>query len=251
MPLAGALDITPMLGDIPTVTIGDEELAVEGVDILQVIYEIGASDVEALVPPALNPTLPPVVSFLLYRAEESPFGPFSLVQARITTRAGVRPRAYLVSACCDNPAATEALASRWGYRIRPAEIRLRRYHDRVECTVTADRRTILDVALVDPEPITGHDIQYAPGMHLARIHDEDGTRPCLLQVETEYEFRQADRGRPELRLFDAPSWGDERLAPRDPVSASFTTCDLTITPIRYLCNPDLPAHEGTVKVGAP
>ena len=150
---------------------------------------------------------------------------------------------------CSLLRSAEALASSWGYRIRPAEIRLRSFHDRVECTVVADRRTILDVALVDPEPITGHDIQYAPGMHLARIRDEDGTRPCLLQVETEYEFQRADRGRPELLLFDAASWGDERLGPRDPVSASFTTCDVTITPVRYLCNPDLPAHEGTVKIG--
>jgi hypothetical protein len=249
MPLAGALDITPLLPDVPMVTGYDRELAIANVDILQVIHEIAASDVEALVPPALNPTLPPVVSILLYRAEESAFGPFSLVQARITARAGVRPRAFLVSACCDNPAATEALSSSWGYRIRPAGVRLRRFHDRVECAVVADRRTILDVALVDPEPITGHDIQYAPGMHLARVRDEDGDRPCLLQVETEYEFLRADRGRPELRLFDAPSWGDERLAPRYPVSASFTTCDVTITPVRYICNPDLPAHEGTVKVG--
>jgi hypothetical protein len=169
----------------------------------------------------------------------------------VTARAGVRPRAFLLSACCDNPAASEALTASWGYRIRPARIRLRSFHDRVECTVTAERRTLLDVALVDPEPITGHDIQYAPGMHLARVVDEEGTKPCLLQVEPEYQFRRADRGRPELTTFDADAWGDGRLVPLHPISASFTSCDVTIAPVRYICNPDIPAHEGTVKVGGP
>ena len=62
------------------------------------LYEIAAIDIEGLVPPALNPTIPPVVSLLAYRAADSEFGPFSLVQARVSARAAVRPRAFLVSA---------------------------------------------------------------------------------------------------------------------------------------------------------
>jgi len=250
MPLAGALDVGPLLDQAPEVRLaGDDELRIDDVDILQVIYELGASDVEALVPPALNPTLPPVVSFLVYRAKDSAFGPFSLVQVRLSARAGVRPRAFLVSACCDNPAAAQALATSWGFRMQPAEIQLRRLHHRVECQVIADRRPVLDVALVNPEPISGHDVQYPPGMHLARARDDDGSTPYIVQVESEYEFRRADRGRPGLTTFDAAWWGDERLVPLEPVSASFTACNVTIHPVRYICNPDIPAHEGTVKVG--
>jgi len=248
MPLAGSLDIHSLLEDAPTVTLADREVRIDDVEILQVLYEIGASDIEALVPPALNPTIPPVVSFLAYRAAESEFGPFSLVQTRLSARAAVRPRAFLVSARCDNDAAAEALSGSWGFRIRPADIRIRRYHDRVDCSVVADRQTILEVALIDPEPITGHDIQYAPGMHLARVRDADSTRPRLVQVDTEYEFRRADRGRPELGTFDASAWGDSRLVPTEPVSASFTACDVTVPPIRYVCNPDIPAAEGTQHV---
>ncbi len=160
----------------------------------------------------------------------------------------MRPRAFLVSAVCDNPEAAAALSSSWGFRIRPAQIRMVRFHDRVECSVVADRKTILHVALVDPEPITGHDIQYAPGMHLARVTDDEGTRPRLVQVDTEYEFRRADRGQPLLGTFDAPAWGDRRLVPTQPVSASHTTCTVSITPVRYVCNPDIPAAEGTQNV---
>jgi hypothetical protein len=251
MPLAGSLDIRPLLDDAPTVTLTGREERIDRVEILQVMYEIGFSDVESLVPPALNPTIPPVVGFLVYRAADSVFGPFSLVQVRLTARAGVRPRAYLVSACCDNPAASEALSSSWGFRIRPADVRLRQFHDRIECLVTSDRRPILEVALVDPTPITGHDIQYPPGMHLALLQDDDGIRPRLIQVDTEYEFLRADRGRPELGTFDPAAWGDDRLVPVEPVSASFATCDVIIPPVRYVCNPDIPASEGTQNVETP
>ncbi len=249
MPLAGSMDIRSRLDDAPTVVLDERETGIERVEILQVLYEVAAADAEAFVPPALNPTIPPVVSFLAYRAPDSEWGPFSLVQTRLSARAAVRPRAFLVSACCDNPMAADALTRRWGFRIQPGAIHLRRFHDRVECNVTADRQMILQVALVDPEPVSGHDIQYAPGMHLARVEADDGLRPRLVQVDTEYEFHRADRGRPELAIFDAPAWGDGRLVPLEPVSASFTECDVTLTAVRYVCNPDLPAAEGTSKVG--
>lgn len=248
MPLAGSLDIRDLLVDAPTVTLSGREVRISNVEILQVMYEVGFSDVESLVPAALNPTIPPVVGFLAYHAADSEFGPFSLVQVRLTARAGVRPRAFLVSARCDNPAAAEVLSSSWGFRISPAEIRLHRYHDRIDCSVTADRKAILEISLVDPTPITGHDIQYPPGMHLARLEDHEGTRPRLIQVDSEYEFRRADRGRAELGSFDASAWGDRRLRPVEPVSASFAACDVTIPAVRYICNPDIPASEGTQNV---
>jgi len=251
MPLAGSLDIRALLEDAPTVTITDREEVIEDVDILQVLYEIGFADLESLVPPALNPTIPPVIAFLAYRAKDSLWGPFSLVQVRLTARAGVRPRAFLISACCDNPVAAEALTRSWGYRIRPADIHLRRFHDRVDCSVVAERQTILDLSLVDPQPITGHDVQYPPGMHLARIADSSGTKPRLIQVDSEYEFRRADRGRPELASFDPSAWGNKRMVPTNPVSASFAACKVTISAIRYICNPDIPSSEGTENMGAP
>ena len=108
--------------------------------------------------------------------------------------------------------------------------------------------TILRVSLVDPVPVTGHDVQYPPGMHLARIARDGVLVPRIVQVDSEYEFRRADRGRPELTLFDPAAWGDERLVPDLAVSASFAACDMTIANVRYICNPDIPAAEGTEKV---
>jgi len=249
MPLAGSLDIRPLLDGAPTVDLDGREIRVDNVEILQVLYEVGAADLEGFVPPALNPTIPPVVSFLAYRAEQSVFGPFSLVQTRVLARAAVRPRAFLVSSCCDNEAASAVLSGSFGYRLQQADIRLQHFHDRVDCVVKTGRQVILEVGLIDPEPVTGHDIQYAPGMHLARVRDPEGDRPRLVQVDTEYEFHKADRGRPQLGIFDAARWGEERLVPLQPISASFTTCQVAIMPVRYVCNPDIPAAEGTQKVG--
>ena len=143
MPLAGSLDIRPLVEGAPEVVLDDRELRVDDVDILQVLYEVRVADRESLVPPALNPTIPPVISFLVYRAKESEFGPFALAQLRLTARSGVRPRAYLISARCDNPALSAVLAGSWGFRVAPGEISLRRFHDRVDCTVSVGReRTV-------------------------------------------------------------------------------------------------------------
>ena len=110
-------------------------MQVDDVDILQVLYEVRVADRESLVPPALNPTIPPVISFLVFRAKESAFGPFALAQLRLTARAGVRPRAYLVSARCDNPALADVLERSYGFRVTPGPIALRRFHDRINCSV--------------------------------------------------------------------------------------------------------------------
>jgi hypothetical protein len=256
MPLAGSLDIRPLIDGSPEVFLDDDAaLRFDDVDILQVLYEVRVADREALVPPALNPTIPPVISFLVYRAKESVFGPFALAQLRLTARSGVRPRAYLVSARCDNPALSAVLARSWGFRVTPGDIALRRFHDRVDCTVSEPATeggrgslTILDVSLVDPVPVTGHDVQYPPGMHLARIARDGVLVPRIVQVDSEYEFRRADRGRPSLNSFDPSAWGDDRLVADIAVSASFAACDMTIANIRYICNPDIPASEGTEKV---
>jgi hypothetical protein len=87
-------------------------------------------------------------------------------------------------------------------------------------------------------------------MHLARVEEAHGVRPRLVQVDTEYEFRRADRGRPELRTFDPAAWGEGRLVPTEPISASFAACTVDIAAVRYVCNPDIPASEGTEKVGS-
>ena len=225
-------------------------LRVDDVDILQVLYEVRVADRESLVPPALNPTIPPVISFLVYRAKESEFGPFALAQLRLTARSGVRPRAYLVSARCDNPALSALLARSWGFRVTPGAIALRRFHDRVDCTVselrTGGGHRSDHPGRVAGRPGPGDGARRAvPARDASGPPERDGVWvPRIVQVDSEYEFRRADRGRPSLGFFDPSAWGDERLVPDLAVSASFAACDMTIANVRYICNPDIPASEG-------
>ena len=76
----------------------------------------------------------------MQRVGASPWGPFAMAQTRIECRSGVRPRGFLIAAVVDNAAAAAALSSRWGFRVMPGEVRLRRFYDQVRAEVTIDER---------------------------------------------------------------------------------------------------------------
>jgi len=246
MPINGTLDPGAPADGAPRMEgLATDPLRLERAQILHVLYEIDSDGAEGLIPPALHPTVPPTASFVAWRLAQSDWGPFTMAQVRVGCRAGVRPRGFLLAAVVDNPVAAAALTARWGYRCEPATPVLRRYHDRVAVTVERDGVTILEAALVGPEPVSGTDVQYTANMNPA--HTSDGLR--LVQVDPEYEFHRADRGRPSLPVFDAGAWGDERVRPVFPVSASSTVADVTMPRIRYIARLDLPALQGTTKIG--
>jgi hypothetical protein len=104
---------------------------------------------------------------------------------------------------------------------------------------------VLDCGLTSPQPLSGADLQYTDTMHLA--HTSFGLR--LVQVECAYAFGPAERGRPTLACFDADRWGEPRLRPSYPVSASSAVADVTVMPVRFVCRPDVWAFAGTERVG--
>jgi hypothetical protein len=59
------------------------------------------------------------------------------------------------------------------------------------------------------------------------------------------DIRRAERGRPRVRSFDGEAWGDARVRPVYPVSASVTVANLTLPRIRFVCRPEVLAFEGT------
>ncbi len=86
-------------------------------------------------------------------------------------------------------------------------------------------------------------------MHLARNRD-DG-KLVLVQVDPEFTFSKAERGKPRVILLDNDAFGaGNNLRLANPISATFTTADVTLPKIRYICNPELPAMQGTTKVAA-
>lgn len=248
MPISGTLDVGPLLAEAPMMDGFDAEAwEIAGVETLQVLYEIDERAMPGLLPPALHPTIPPTLIVTVAKYPDSPVGPFTMAQARLGCRAAALPRGYLLRAYIDSEAAAEALGRRWGYACRIGEVRLQRYHDRITGVVRADGAEILRAWLVDPQPISGADIQYVANMNLARAPGEDGG--ALVQVDPEFVFHRAERGRPELAVFEQAAWRAEGVEPVWPIVASFTVCDSGFPRIRFVLDPAKPAIAGTRRVG--
>ena len=249
MPLLGNRAIEPLLRDAATMPDTDTEpLELAGVSVLQLMFEIDSGAMLDLLPAALHPTIPPTVTFVVWQATDGPLGPFTLAQVRVGCRAGVRPRGFPVASYIAGEKAAEALRTRWGFNCQPGDVRLRRYHDRDTAIVTVGGRTVLSAELVDPQPISGADVQYTANMNLARLTRDGETRPWLVQVDPEFTFRRAERGRPHLISFDAAAWQAAEMRVVFPVSATLATCDMTLPALRYISDPDRPTLQGTVSL---
>jgi len=243
--LVGTADPKVLAEGAPSLAdFGAEPLTLSGVETLQILSEIEREGADGLLPPGLHPTLPPIATWLVQRVPESPWGAFQLAQCRIECRSGLRPRGFLRSGVIDNPKAAAELGVRWGYRLRPGEIRLDRSYDRIAARVSLGDESILDVALQDPMPLRPEDAYTVASVHLA--HTPRGLR--LLQVDPHFEVARAERGRPLIRHFDASAWSSPGVHPSHPVSALFTLASMTLPALRYACRPEVLAFEGTERV---
>ncbi len=243
MPLFGTRDVTPLIADAPLMdNLDAEPWRIERAEILHLAYEIDDRDRQGLLPKALHPTIPSAMTLVVTRYPDSPVGPFLLAQARISCRAAALPRGFLLQAYSDSAVACDTLGKLWGYRCSVADVKLSRYHDRITAAVTANGVDILRASLVDPEPISGGDIQYVANMNLARVQGGD---PLLVQVDPEYAFHRAERGRAELPAFDRAAWCADGVEPVYPMIASFAEADTGFPAIRFVLDPDRPAVVGT------
>ena len=244
MPIFGELALETIAGGLPVVKDLDTEAwELPKAEILQLAYEI-ADGTRALLPRALHPAIPEYVTFVVTRYPESPVGPFNLAQVRLMARAGVHPRGYVLGTVASSAAAVAALRERWGYPAVAGEIALRRYHDRVRAVVRREDRAILELALVDPEIVSGSDLQYIHSVTLARV---DGAAQ-LIQVDPHYTLHQASRGRAEVTSFDAAAWSAALVELTTPISASTSVCDTDLPRIRFVMDPETPVIRGTRKV---
>jgi hypothetical protein len=210
-------------------------------EILQAIFEQSYAMRASALPPGLHPTTPPLLVLVVWNVRGSPWGPFALAQARISCRSGVRPRGFVAGCVVDNPAAAAALASGWGLPAAAGSVGLVRRYDRTELVVETDGGMAASLVALDPDPLSPGDVQFSVTTTLATT--PRGLR--LVQVEPEYELRRVERVRPRLHRFDGEVWGEARLDPCYPVSATVSVGDITIPSLRYLSRPDVLAFEGT------
>lgn len=244
--LVGTADPQVLLGPraVEMKRLDTEALPLEDVSVLQVLCELDSEGECEVLPPALHPTIPPLVNWQAWSVPESPWGAFTLAMTRIECRSGLRPRGLLTGGYIDNADAASALAERWGYGLRVADVALERRYDEVRCEVEQGGEAILDVGLRDPVPLGMTDVQYVASLHAANT--ERGLR--LVQCDPSHEPDRAERGDPIVDHFDASLWGEERLLPVYPVSASIATGRVTLPKLRFVQRPDEMAFTGTEPV---
>ncbi len=249
-PRFGTLDLNAWARMASTINgFKTEEWKLKGAEILELHLEIDDDPADALIPRTMHPAIPAYTIINVMHAPDSPVGPFSIGEVRIAGRTGVRPRGFVLRSFCDSEAARKELAARWGFPVAPADVSVSVRHDRVVGKVAVNGKTVLHAELIDRDAISGNDIQYIASMHLARNRDDQ--KLVLVQVDPEYTFSKAERGRPSVVTLDNDAFGaDGHLRLMNPIMASFAVADVTLPKIRYICNPELPALQGTTKVAA-
>jgi hypothetical protein len=250
MPLSGTRDLASLIKSAPLMPNFDTEpWELRGAQVLQLMYEIRQEAMVKLLPSSLHPTIPPTLVFTVTKVPESSVGPFVLAEVRVGCRAGARPRGFVARCYVNTEAAANELRTRWGYNVQVADVRFKSGYDRYEGIVTVDGKVVLDIALQNPEPINGQDLQYLAAVQLARVAREGGEVARIVQVDPDYVFHKADRGKPQLKTLDQDAFLLEDADAWWPISASCSTCDITLPHIRYVLDPEKPAVQGVERVG--
>ena len=218
-------------------TFATEPVVLPGAEVLQAAFELAGVRGEELLPAGLAPTRPTLLTFVVIRVAESPIGPLTYAQARLSCRSGARARALVVATAVDAPPATvAALRDGWGIAGDRGGLAFDRRYDRIVVTVPAWE---LELTVRGLQPIDAGSIQYVVG--LQPVATDDGAR--LAQVELDVEPQRAERGCPGV---SAPSGiVDQRIQPRHAVAATLAVGSLTLPRVRFLLHPDLAPHLGT------
>jgi hypothetical protein len=234
--LFGTADLEAIAARSPEVEI-DRELVFDAgkVDWLQLTYELSGDRLNFdLLPPGLHPTSPLVATIQLWRARGGPFGDFGLAQFRLTSRAGMRIRAYLLQSVIDGEEAAKMLADRFGYGPQLGKVSLRRRSDIIEGAVTVDGRTVFDGALIQPQSVETSAIQHITNMNPART--ADGL--TLLQVDPHFEQSSLQRGDQRIDAFDVDFWRIPGRSLKYAIVGVAGEASIIIPPIAYVQNPD-------------
>jgi hypothetical protein len=245
MPIFGLLDTESAAARLPRLKSFDTDAwTLPGAEILQLAWEVPlATDV--LMPKAMHPAIPRYATILVTRYPESPVGPFTLAQLRLMGRAGAHPRGFVLGAVASTPEAAAALREQWAVPALAGTVSLRRYHDRVVAAVAVNGAVALEAALIDPEVISGTDVQYIHSVTMGQVEEDGHLVPYLVQVDPHYAFHRAERGRPRAMRFEPEAWSAAPLQLLFPIAATFTACDTDLPQIRFVMHPETPVVRGT------
>ena len=211
---------------------------------LQFSYELPGTR-EELFPPGLHPTTPVVVTLQLWRVAAGELGCFGLAQLRLSCRAGMRIRAFLVQSVIDGENAAQVLSQRYGYIPTPGAVVIHRRADRIEGLVRVGGQPVLTAALLKPEVLEASGLQHIGNMNLSLSKG----LPQLLQIEPAITTLGVQRGPQQLTTFDGGFWRLPGRTLKHSVIGAFADIKLALPAVRYVQDPALPALVGTMRLG--
>jgi hypothetical protein len=248
MPTFGTLELPRVVDRLAAMRDLDTEAwTLPGAEILQLAFEVPRAT-GSLLPRAMHPAIPPYATIWVTRYPDSPVGPFTLAQLRLMGRAGAHPRGLVLGAVASTTEAATALRQRWGLPAVPGQVTFTRRHDRITATVTRDGATVLDCGLIDPEPISASDVQYIHSVTLAQAPLDGKTAPLLVQVDSRYTLKKADRGRPHVGVLETAAWNAGPLRVLNPIAATVTSSDTDLPRIRFVMDVEVPVVRGTRRI---
>jgi len=244
--LRGNADLAQLELAAPAVdAFSTEAVALTDIVCFQLNAELPEAAREAVLPPALHPTIPAAMSLQVFRVGGSAWGPFNMALLRVSCRSGVRARGFSLAGIADSAAAVAGLRAQLGFPLREGRVRLRHGYDATEIAVQTERGTIAAVKAVDPEPMGQNDVQFTGTLNAART--PRGLR--LLQVESQCQPDQAERLRAGPLQFDGAGWGEPLLQPTLVIAAAVVVApEWLLPPLRFVCKADELAFTGTEEV---
>jgi hypothetical protein len=210
---------------------------------LQFSYELPGTR-EELFPAGLHPTTPVIVTLQLWRVTGGELGDFGLAQLRLSCRAGMRIRAYLVQSVIDGEKAAQVLSQRYAYIPTPGTVLIHRRADRIEGLVNVAGQNVLHAALLKPEVLEVSGLQHIGNMNLAMAKGV----PQLVQIEPSIATLGLQRGAQQLITFDGGFWRLPGRVLRHSVIGASADVKLALPPVRYVQDPTLSAMVGTRKL---
>lgn len=237
---AALADLLVGAATMPDLATAPEELG--DVELLKVVTETRFAHRTAALPSGLHPTNPPTAILHVWKVGSSPWGPFSMAEARVGCRSGTRPRGLVLGCVVDGAdAAVAALRARWGFPAHPGQVTLRRTYDGVTASVEVAGDGACAVHAVDPDPVDGADLAWTTTLTLA--HTPRG--PRLVQLEVEHRVARAERVQARVDHFAGDVWAHPALAPTQVVSAAVTVGAAVLPSLRFVARPEELAFTGT------
>jgi hypothetical protein len=213
---------------------------------LQFTYELPGNR-EELFPPGLHPTTPVIATMQFWRVTGGELGDFGLAQLRLSCRAGMRIRAFLLQSVIDGEHAARILSRRYAYIPTPGTVLINRRADRIEGLVCVGGINVLRAVLLKPEVLEASALQHIGSMNLAI---SNGT-PQLLQIEPNITTVALQRGTQQIIRFDDRFWGLPGRTLKHSVIGASADVKLSLPAVRFIQDPTLLAIGGTKRLDAP